>query len=310
MTCVDPYIVSIGRAFGCGRCYYCRIKRAKVWTHRIILESAQHKDNSFLTLTYSDEQLPAGGTLEPKHLQLFFKKLRKACEPSRIRFFAVGEYGSRTLRPHYHAALFGYPSCTAPYIRTGQQCTCGPCSGIAACWTSDVGRARGPLRGHFTLGTLEPASAAYVAKYATKSMEEGDKDVKYPDGCIPPFSRASLRPGIGAGVADDIASALLFARRETVEDIPGYLSHGKLRRPVGRYLRNKIRERIGVDKETATRVSYAKLDAEMQDMRAAALKAPPGKRSLAFRELLVSATEVKRLQIDTKAKIKKSVRKL
>lgn len=268
--------------------------------------------NSFLTLTYSDEMLPPGGTLEPKHLQSFFKKLRQQIgESARLRFFAVGEYGSRTFRPHYHAALFGYPPCFGSSAKlAGKPCTCTSCIPVANCWTDSRPGERGQSRGFHTLGTLEPASAAYVAKYATKSMEEGDKDVKHPTGCVPPFSRQSLRPGIGAGVCDDIASSLLLAGRDRISDIPGYLSHGRIRRPIGRYLRDQIRERMGITKEEATRYAYELIEKEMQDLRFLALQAPKGQKAWAFRELLVSQTEVKRQQIVTKAKIKASKRSL
>lgn len=289
-------------------------------THRIILEMSQYSDNAFLTLTYSEEQLPKGGSLEPRHLQLFFKKLRKVVEPSRIRFFAVGEYGTRTQRPHYHCALFNYPSCFKPYSPKSGHCNCAACAGILESWRADDGasRKKGPIRGNITLGKLEPASAAYVAKYATKSMQKGDHDVPVPSGCIPPFSRQSLRPGLGEGVCDDIASAILFAERdgerptdrERLERIPDYLSHGKLRRPIGRYLRGKIRARLGIEKETATRVAYEHIDEEMSDVRESALNAPPGQRATAFRELLIQKEAQRRLQVETKAKIKQAVKKL
>lgn len=300
MTCLDPYIVGIGHAFGCGRCYFCRIKRAKEWTHRIILETMLHEENSFVTLTYNDEHLPEGGTLDKRQLQLFFKRLRKAIAPKKIRYFAVGEYGGRFGRPHYHIALFGYPACYQPGVSRRESCVCPTCSRIARAWTD----AKGVSLGFISVGTLEPASAAYVAKYATKSMEEGDKDVKVDAGRTLPFSCQSLKPGIGERYTDDIVAGLISSGRTNIEDIPSYLSHGKIRRPIGRYLRNRIRERLGISKDDATRYAYKKLDEEMRPLREGALNAPPGTRTWAFRELLVDKTEVKRQQIRTKQKIK------
>lgn len=305
MTCVNPYVISIGRAFGCGRCYYCRIKKSKVWTHRIILEASQHEFNSFITLTYNDENLPEGGTLVKRDLQLFFKRLRKNIAPSKVRYFAVGEYGDSGRRPHYHVALFGYAPCFEGAIYRGSVCVCSSCSGIASAWKSSSGV---PL-GFVSVGALEPASAAYVAKYATKCMAEGDRDVRYPDGCIPPFSVQSLKPGIGTAFCDSIASELVLAQRTDISDIPSHLSHGTIRRPIGRYLRNKVRERLGITKQRAVEYAYQKMDEEMQAMRDLALKAPPGSRHFAFKEILVESTEVKRQQIKFRHKIK-SRRKL
>lgn len=305
MTCTNPYIVAIGLAFGCGRCFYCRRAKAKVWTHRIILESAEYEDNSFLTLTYNDESLPPNGSLDPDQLQRFFKRLRKAFEPDKIRFFAVGEYGDRTQRPHYHAALFNYPPCNAPNRPRGAPCNCEPCTRIAAAWTE-----RGRSLGHISLGTLEPASAGYVAAYATKSMDKDDSDIRTPPGCIPPFSRQSNRPGIGAGVSDNIASVLLQHSFTNMEDLPTHLSHGTDRRPLGRYLRNRIRARIGIEKETATAYGYKKIETKMQHLRFIALHAEPGKREATFKEELVRETENKRKQIDARYKIMKQRRKL
>ena len=62
------------------------------------------------TLTYNDENLPKKGdylktvkskkisvqtdnSLEVVHLQQFIKKLRKYCAPSKLRYYACGEYG-------------------------------------------------------------------------------------------------------------------------------------------------------------------------------------------------------------------------
>lgn len=305
MTCVNPYVISIGRAFGCGRCYYCRIKKSKVWTHRIILEANQHEENAFITLTYNDDNLPKGGTLVKRDLQLFFKRLRKRIAPKKVRYFAVGEYGDRGRRPHYHVALFGYPPCFEGRIDRGSICVCPSCTGIAESWKSSDGVSLGFI----SVGALEPASAAYVAKYATKCMEEGDRDVRYPSGCVPPFSCQSLKPGIGTQFCDNIVTELIRAGKTDISDLPNYLSHGTIRRPIGRYIRNKIRERVGITKQRAVEYAYEKMDEEMQPMRKLALKAPAGSRHFAFKEILVESTEVKRQQIRFKHKIK-SRRKL
>jgi len=101
---------------GCGQCIHCRANRRREWVLRILLELEKHEFNTFLTLTYDDVHLPGDQSLQPKHLTDFFKRLRKKVEYP-IRYYAVGEYGEETERPHYHIALFGHPNCK--YGRTG-----------------------------------------------------------------------------------------------------------------------------------------------------------------------------------------------
>lgn len=96
----------------CGHCMICRCNRAAEWSARLVHESLYHNDNSFITLTYDDEHIPYSPfglfDLNKKHLQNFFKRARKYLHPKKIRYFAVGEYGSQTQRSHYHAIIFGH----------------------------------------------------------------------------------------------------------------------------------------------------------------------------------------------------------
>lgn len=91
----------------CGRCIGCRLEYARQWAMRCMHEASLHKDNSFITLTYNEENVPYGYTLVKKDYQDFMKRLRYHTR-TKIRFYACGEYGEEDLRPHYHACLFGY----------------------------------------------------------------------------------------------------------------------------------------------------------------------------------------------------------
>lgn len=44
--------------------------------------------------------------LHKRHCQLFMKRLRKLNKNAKIKYYIAGEYGGRTLRPHYHMLLF------------------------------------------------------------------------------------------------------------------------------------------------------------------------------------------------------------
>lgn len=88
----------------CRQCLECRQKRANEWAVRCMAEAKKFDHNCFITLTYEKSPI----LLVKRDLQLFFKRLRKAIAPVKIKFFAVGEYGSQHHRPHYHAIIFGY----------------------------------------------------------------------------------------------------------------------------------------------------------------------------------------------------------
>lgn len=91
----------------CGRCIACRIQKRKEWSLRMLHEKESWNDTIFVTLTYSDKHLPANNSLVKKHLQDFFKRLRRDLNGRSIKYFACGEYGDNTHRPHYHAIIFG-----------------------------------------------------------------------------------------------------------------------------------------------------------------------------------------------------------
>lgn len=116
MNCTAP--VAVQRPYGsmmvpCGRCRACRRARAREWALRMLneLEAFQYgdagEDAVFATLTYSDEYLPENGSLDKEAVQLFLKRFRKGLEPRRIRYYCSGEYGSKSMRPHYHLVVFG-----------------------------------------------------------------------------------------------------------------------------------------------------------------------------------------------------------
>lgn len=215
-----------------------------------MLEGAQYEDNAFVTLTYDDEHLPVGGSLEPKHFQDFLKRLRFAIAPVRIRYFGVGEYGDTEFRPHYHAALFGFPSCRYGISRFKERSgsCCVSCDVVQRSWGMGI----------VMLGTLEQFSAQYIAGYVTKKMTMwSDPRLKRSDGTVlhPEFSRMSLRPGIGCDAMDEVASELMrFNLDETQGDVPFTLRHGKKEWPLGKYLRRQLRARIGKDEVTPKEV--------------------------------------------------------
>ena len=123
---LDPVLYPDGLKVPCGKCLLCRIRRKSEWTDRLTHELGYHEGALFVTLTYDPAYVPIGDkgymTLRKRDLQLYIKRLRKALEPRRIRYYACGEYGDpskeirtrngyllRTIgeRPHYHLIVYG-----------------------------------------------------------------------------------------------------------------------------------------------------------------------------------------------------------
>ena len=202
----------------CGKCIGCRAAHAAQWGARCAHEASQHPCNRFVTLTYDDEHLPPNGFLAKRDLCLFLKRLRKQHEPNKLRFFAAGEYGETTGRPHYHLLLFG--------IRfTDEQLAAG--SGQHKLYTSDTldsiwGKGSGRI------GRVTAASATYVAQYQVKGNLIPPPTA---DGeCAPaPFLVMSRRPGIGATWYEKYADDLQH----------GYLVNGGRKAPIPTYYRRK-----------------------------------------------------------------------
>ena len=74
---------------------------------RMLHELSDYEDAVFVTLTYDEDHIPSNHSLKKSDLQKWFKRVRKEIEPKKIRYFACGEYGDKTQRPHYHAIIFG-----------------------------------------------------------------------------------------------------------------------------------------------------------------------------------------------------------
>lgn len=251
-----------GLAFGCGQCMPCRYNRRRIWATRIMVEAAQYKDNVFLTCTYAPENDPT--TLVPRDMQLFIKRLRERVYREfgiKFRFFGVGEYGDTHGRPHYHYALFNFPRCLygrTRYSRRGLEC-CSVCKLVSEVWGY----------GFVYLGDVEEDSAGYICGYVTKKMTA--KDDPRLNGRHPEFARMSLRPGIGAHAMFDVASTLLNYQNtlDTMADVPGELTVGRSNKPIGRYLRRKLREYVGRDGKTP-QSEIDKMVEKMLPMRVAA----------------------------------------
>lgn len=179
------------REVACGRCEGCKLERSRQWAIRIMHEAQGHELNSFLTLTYRDDQLIYGGAehaiLYPRHLELFWKRLRKYSR-KRFRYFACGEYGDKSNRPHYHACVFGLDFTDKKLWSSKDGINLFTSSALDACWT----------HGGCTIGDVTFESAAYVARYIMKKRLGWMSQYYKAEGVEPEFVRMS-RGGRGGG---------------------------------------------------------------------------------------------------------------
>lgn len=97
---VIPYITC-----ACGKCFACLVNRRQAWLFRLYNESLTSNFTYFVTLSLDDNN--CDGSLHKKDLQLFIKRLRHYLK---FRYYAIGEYGTKTYRPHYHMIIFSETS--------------------------------------------------------------------------------------------------------------------------------------------------------------------------------------------------------
>jgi len=113
MACISPFFGRVKDSwvpFPCGRCPPCKKRRIDGWVFRMLQEEKRSKCAHFITLTYDPQFLPISPnghmTLDKTAFPLYMKRLRKLCTGERLKYYAVGEYGTDRSRPHYHAIVF------------------------------------------------------------------------------------------------------------------------------------------------------------------------------------------------------------
>ena len=230
---------------GCGKCPACKIRRVQDWVFRLRQEEKSSFSSYFVTLTYGPMYIPITKngfmTLVKKDLQLYFKRLRKleaqkvhvsskiainrkgkytklkkpkkefiTLYNQKIKYYACGEYGGQTNRPHYHIILLN--------VINKQN--------IEKAWTIDNKEI-----GITDIGTVTQASIAYTCKYI-------DKPKRIPmhkrDDRLKEFSIMSL--GIGSNYITD--QTIEYHHRQI--DNNYIIQDGGQKHPLPKYYRDKI----------------------------------------------------------------------
>lgn len=231
----------------CGKCLECRLDYAREWAIRSVHEASVHEENSFITLTYSDDNLK-DTKLRYIDFQLFAKRLRKhifdefieeygkinwanlsknerkqVYEPFKIGIFATGEYGDKNQRPHWHAIIFNWRPKDCIYMRSNQRGD--------RIYRSETLEKLWPLNDTTKkpneIGSVTMHSAGYVARYAAKKIVHGDGTIKGADQHEwQPLSKKSSHQAIGKRYLEKYYQDVFNY---------GFVEHEGVRLPIPRY---------------------------------------------------------------------------
>lgn len=170
--------------FPCRKCIACRLNIGREKAIRCLHEARMHEENTFLTLTYSNENLKSD-KLIIEDIQEFIQNLRdhtrqknpnKSPHELRIPFMYTGEYGDENKRPHWHILLFNYwPSDSLQLRENKRGDILYTSKTIDEIWGKNDPLLKPNEHGEVTLD-----SAGYVGRYAAKKLIHGnDEDHDY-----------------------------------------------------------------------------------------------------------------------------------
>ncbi len=246
MQCIKQKRIKNGydmiTTFPCGKCTPCIITRRQEWVARLLLEMKTNLFCYFITLTYSDFDLPEDEGLSKEDIQDFTKELRRKYK---IRYMISGEYGEKG-RAHYHGIIFTNRefNIKTRKDRKGKSQTID--SPVHQAWYANSFVDIVPIIDNKS----ERNIASYVAGYVLKKLDSGRRD----DGKSEPWILTSNRPGLGAEYAKIIARRIKNVGIglpgvngvEFTKDLFMIKINGK-KYPLGRYMREQIYKELGGD---------------------------------------------------------------
>lgn len=182
MECLKGlYLSSRDMVVPCGRCAFCAATRRSDWATRLHFEGMKYYGSKFVTLTYANNHLTwehGHPQLVKSDLQKWFKRLRKAGH--KFRYYAVGEYGSHTMRPHYHILVFGDV----------------PEDALREAWSKRTRRRSDPF-GHVHIGSVTPASVMYCLGYMVNGKSWRMRHKRVAPFCVMSRGRGKVK-GLGS----------------------------------------------------------------------------------------------------------------
>jgi len=216
--CFQPISVRVGKPdeaiVPCNKCPACKKRRVSSWSFRLLQQYKKCKSAHFVTLTYDTQHVPITEngmmTLDFNDLQKFFKRLRKHETSRKCRYYAVGEYGTRNKRPHYHLILFN-----------------AEIDDVLRSW-----QLGGTPIGSSHFGSVTPQSVGYTLKYISKpkSVPRHARDDRKPE-------RALISKGIGINY---LTPRMVNWHTSNVSDGVYAILEGGKKIPLPRYYRDKL----------------------------------------------------------------------
>lgn len=203
-----PSKMSRWKVIPCGKCVNCQSRLRNNWSFRLMHQMEKSKNNFFVTLTYDDSAVPLSScgylSLRKVHLDTFLRKFRDDCQsiyekqftdmPYKerhkqrcpMKFFAIGDYGEKSFRPHYHFIVFDCPlSFQALYEYIHLHWYFGSVNQVVRCVSEHCN---------------------YITKYIVKVAYNEDELAQY--GCEPTFR--SMSRGLGLTLVDSIHEYEMF----------------------------------------------------------------------------------------------------
>lgn len=226
MECLAPkYLAKREITVPCGKCAFCAATLRSDWALRLLYEGKKHYGSKFVTLTYNNghliwdkgsPQLSKPNKNGNSDLQKWFKRVRKA--GYKFRYYAVGEYGSQTYRPHYHVLVFGDV----------------PEQVLQKAWSyQNKSTKKYNAIGHVHCGQVTQQSVMYCLGYIVNG-----KGWKMRHKRVAPFTIMSRRPGLGSNYLTKAMIAWHRSDRRNYAIIDGAKRH------LPRYYKCKIFSKV------------------------------------------------------------------
>ena len=149
--CINPRWHPNGLRTPCHQCWQCRENRVNDWVGRCIAERETALGASTVTLTYGGGDCPESRFLRKSDITSYLKAIRN--DGHKVRYFAVGEYGTKKGRAHFHIILFW--NSPAPYRELEKNIHCEYWPHGFSYWTE-----------------CNPAAIRYAMKYLNKDADD------------------------------------------------------------------------------------------------------------------------------------------